>query len=71
MGGIGNHNYNTTKSSKRRPQLKHIEEYKPNNSNLGMSGITSKLSGSEIVEPVQPSSASIPAANPSVLALGP
>jgi len=67
--GAGNHNYNTTKSSKRRPQLKHIEEYKPN---LGMSGITSKLSGSEIVEPAQPgSSASIPAANPSVLALGP
>lgn len=39
------------------------------NNNLGMSGITSKLSGSEIVE-VQPNSASIPAANPSVLALG-
>ena len=66
---MGAHNYNS-KSAKRRPtQLKHIDEYKPNN-NLGMSGMTSKLSGSEIVE-AQPSSASIPAANPSVLALGP
>lgn len=65
--GIQN-NYNS-KSAKRRPtQLKHLDEYKPN-TNLGMSGLTSKLSGSEIVE-AQPSSASIPAANPSVLALG-
>jgi len=72
LGAAGaNANYNS-KSAKRRPtQLKNIEEYKPNNTgNLGMSGITSKLSGSEIVEG-QPSSASIPAANPSVLALGP
>jgi len=65
-------NYNSSKSAKRRPtQLKHLDEYKqPATGNLGMSGLTSKLSGSEIVD-AQPSSASIPAANPSVLALGP
>lgn len=65
-------NYNSSKSAKRRPtHLKHLDEYKqPATGNLGMSGLTSKLSGSEIVD-AQPSSASIPAANPSVLALGP
>jgi hypothetical protein len=64
-------NYNSlSANAKRRPtQLKQIDEYKPN-TGLGMSGITSKLSGSEIVD-AQPSTASIPAANPSVLALGP